>query len=144
MEENLLREEFFLPKAINSSQRKNLVKNFWIELLVVTSWYNYLILALWAELMSVIVYHPIRKGRIIVVLPSAKLILPVDRGIFTSGGIFLTKLNQFITKKNLVKNFWVELLMVTSLYKYLILGLWAELLSALRATVILPRDPKNR
>ena len=83
-------------------------------------------------------------GRIIVLLPSAKLILPVDRGIFTSGGIFLTKLNQFITKKNLVKNFWVELLMVTSLYKYLILGLWAELLSALRATVILPRDPKNR
>ena len=40
-----------------------------------------------------------RKGRIIVVLPSAKLILPVDRGIFTSGGIFLIKLNQFITKK---------------------------------------------
>ena len=73
-----------------------------------------------------------RKGRIIVVLPSAKLILPIDRGIFTSGGIFLTKLNQFITKKNLVKNFWVELLMVTSLYKYLILGLWAELLLALR------------
>ena len=66
---------------------------------MVTSWYNYLILALWAELLSVIVYHPIRKGRIIVVLPSAKLILPIDRGIFTSGGIFLTKLNQFITKK---------------------------------------------
>ena len=38
-------------------------------------------------------------GRIIVLLPSAKLILPVDRGIFTSGGIFFTKLNQFITKK---------------------------------------------
>ena len=52
MEENLLLEEFFLPKAINSSQRKKLVKNFWIELLVVTSWYNYLILALWAELLS--------------------------------------------------------------------------------------------
>ena len=47
----------------------------------------------------VIVYHPIRKGKLIVVLPSAKLILPVDRGIFTSGGIFLIKLNQFITKK---------------------------------------------
>ena len=46
-----------------------------------------------------IVHPPIGKGRIIVVLPSAKLILPVDRGIFTSGGIFLTKLNQFITKK---------------------------------------------
>ena len=52
MEENLRWEEFFLPKAINSSQRKKLVKNFWIELLVVTSWYNYLILALWAELLS--------------------------------------------------------------------------------------------
>ena len=48
---------------------------------------------------GILAYHPIRKGRIIVVLPSAKLILPIDRGIFTSGGIFLIKLNQFITKK---------------------------------------------
>ena len=69
-----------------------------------------------------------RKGRIIVVLPSDKLILSVDGGKFTSGGVFLTKSNQFITK-----NFWIELLVVTSQYNYLILALWAELLSALRA-----------
>ena len=52
-----------------------------------------------------------RKGRIIVVLPSAKLILSVEGGKFTSGGIFLTKSNQFITK-----NFWLELLVVTKEY----------------------------
>ena len=46
-----------------------------------------------------------RKGRIIVVLPSAKLILSVDGGKFTSGGIFLTKSNQFITKKKIGQEF---------------------------------------
>ena len=46
-----------------------------------------------------------RKGRIIVVLPSAKLILSVDGGKFTSEGIFLTKSNQFITKKKFGSEF---------------------------------------
>ena len=79
-----------------------------------------------------------RKGRIIVVLQSAKLILPVDGGKFTSGGVFLTKSNQFITK-----NFWIELLVVTSQYNYLILALWAELLSALRASSNSTQRPKK-
>ena len=46
-----------------------------------------------------------RKGRIIVVFPSAKLIFSVDGGKFTSGGIFLTKNNQFITKKKFGSEF---------------------------------------
>ena len=46
-------------------------------------------------------------------------------------------------RKKLVKNFRVELLVVTSLYKYLILGLWAELLSALRANSNSTQRPKK-
>ena len=81
-----------------------------------------------------------RKGRIIVVLPSAKLILPLDRGIFTSGGIFLPNSMNSSQRKYLVKNFWVELLVVT---KYIILGLWAELLSVLRSNSNSTQIPKK-
>ena len=46
-----------------------------------------------------------RKGRIIMVLPSAKLILSIDGGKFTLGGILLTKSNQFFTKKKFGSEF---------------------------------------